>query len=185
MSWWGSLEVKQLHFVFTLFGASCRVYFYNWNAWNGLIVRRGTSLGSEQLILFFPHGQGLPCLTHCVEKPVMLPSLSKSVTGQFLSEASGRSRFLRHNHFRQQVFKASQVASQVHFSTLNCKGRKGRMNYERYERQDNMLSEPCKGKPVVSQQPASTGCCWHTLLQDLKWTLAPNKQNHAYPLLAE
>jgi len=45
------------------------------------------SLGSEQLIEFFPHGQGLPCLTHCVEKPVMLPSLSKSVTGQFLSEA--------------------------------------------------------------------------------------------------
>ena len=45
--------------------------------WPFIILRcQVTSLGSGQLMVFFPHGQAVPSLTHCVEKPVTTPFLS-------------------------------------------------------------------------------------------------------------
>ena len=45
--------------------------------WPFIILRcQVTSLGSGQLMVFFPHGQAVPSLTHWVEKPVTTPFLS-------------------------------------------------------------------------------------------------------------
>ena len=45
--------------------------------WPYIILRcQVTSLGSGQLMVFFPHGQAVPSLTHWVEKPVTTPFLS-------------------------------------------------------------------------------------------------------------